>query len=531
LQPDELLLARDLLNKQIVDTQGMKVVRVNDLKLSQSGRQLRLLGAEVGVRGLLRSLSPMLEKFAMGITKLFGSPMEERIIAWNYMELVDRDLSNVKLSVTHKRLHELHPADVADILEQLDPQQRAKVFDHLDAQQAAQTMSELGDEFQTDIIGEMAESEASELLASMDPDDAADILGDLPYEKAEKLLWLMGVQDQRRIRALLGYKDKTAGGIMTPETVTVSEDATVAEVIEKIRTLSENEDLETVHYVYLLGQTGELSGALSLRSLVLATPDTKAAALATRDLVTAGPDTDQEEVAELISKYDLLAVPVVDEGRHLLGIVTVDDAMDVIEEEHVEDLTIAGAGTLAGDEANTLANKLKWLLRRGMWLVLWTVVALMVLMSGGFALFASALVLVPFVLVFADNTVTLSINDLLDYDGTKSAQSTRRLLVRNTIIALLLAVIGIAAAVLLRGAFASAQINDTETWGILSALAAALITVVAVMLLAVLVTMRGRRQLDKGRSLSNTTTTLLIMLLSLGMQFALTYAFHGIIVL
>ena len=145
LQPEEVLLARDLLDRQIVDTQGMKVVRVNDLKLSESGSQLRLLGAEVGTRGILRGLSPLLEKAVVAISGLFGKRIDEKLIAWNYMDLLDRDLSEVQLSVTHKRLDELHPADVADILEQLDPQQRANVFRHLDDAQATEAVSEMED--------------------------------------------------------------------------------------------------------------------------------------------------------------------------------------------------------------------------------------------------------------------------------------------------------------------------------------------------------------------------------------------------
>ena len=130
LQPDEVLLARDLLDRQIVDTQGMKVVRVNDLKLSTSGSQLRLLGAEVGVRGILRGLAPWIERVALKLSKLFRKPLDEKIIAWNYMDLLDRNLSDVQLSVSHTRLDELHPADVADILEQLDPQQFPRETPH-----------------------------------------------------------------------------------------------------------------------------------------------------------------------------------------------------------------------------------------------------------------------------------------------------------------------------------------------------------------------------------------------------------------
>ncbi len=143
LQPDEVLLARDLMDRQIVDTQGLKVVRVNDLKLSQSGTQLRLLGAEVGVRGILRGLHPLLEKAVVNVAKLFHKKVDEQLIAWNYMDLLDRDLSEVQLSVTHRRLDELHPADVADILEQLDPQQRASVFAHLDDSRATEAISEM----------------------------------------------------------------------------------------------------------------------------------------------------------------------------------------------------------------------------------------------------------------------------------------------------------------------------------------------------------------------------------------------------
>ena len=238
LQPEEILLARDLLNRQIVDTQGMKVVRVNDLKLSISGTQLRLLGAEVGARGILRGLAPWLERAVVAVAKVFGKKIDEQIIAWNYMDLLDRDLSEVQLSVTHKRLDELHPADVADILEQLDPQQRANVFQHLDDAQATEAISEMDDEYQADFIEDLDDARAAGLLGDMDPDDAADIVRDLSYEKAETLLRLMGVEDATEIRRLLGYKDGTAGGMMTTQFVAVKADNTVGETIEVLRELN-----------------------------------------------------------------------------------------------------------------------------------------------------------------------------------------------------------------------------------------------------------------------------------------------------
>lgn len=334
LQPAEVLLARDLLNRQIVDTQGMKVVRVNDLKLSISGSQLRLLGAEVGMRGILRGLAPWVEKAVCAVSKAFGHPIDERIIAWNYMDLLDRDLSKVQLSVTHTRLEELHPADVADILEQLDPKQRANVFKHLDDAQAGEAITEMEDEFQADIIEGLDERRASRLLRDMDPDDAADIVGDLPYEKAETLLRLMGVESAAEIRQLLGYKEDTAGGLMTTQYVAMHASDTVEETTEVLRALEE--DHPTVSYVYVLDEYDKLVGVLSLRTLVLAQSQTQLSNIMFDELITSLPETPEDELAADISKYDLLAMPVVDESGRLLGIVTVDDAMEVIEDDAEE---------------------------------------------------------------------------------------------------------------------------------------------------------------------------------------------------
>ncbi len=331
LQPDEVLLARDLLNRQIVDTQGMKVVRVNDLKLSVSGQQLRLLGAEVGIRGILRGLAPWVENAVCAVAKVFGKRVHEQIIAWNYMDLLDRDLSKVQLSVSHTRLQELHPADIADILEQLDPGQRANVFQHLDDAHAGDAISEMEDEYQADVLDDLDEARASKLLGDMDPDDAADIVRDLPYGKAEELLRLMGMEDAAEIRRLLGYRDETAGGMMTTQFVSMHEEDTVGDAINMLRELPE--DFPTIHYLYVLDTYDKLVGVLSLRTLVLAHNNTKLKSVMFDDLITALPDEAEEDVAADISKYDLLAIPVVDEHGCMLGIVTFDDAFDVIEDD------------------------------------------------------------------------------------------------------------------------------------------------------------------------------------------------------
>ena len=425
LQPDEVLLARDLMSKQIVDTQGMKVVRVNDLKLSESRNQLRLLGAEVGTRGILRGISPAFERFVAGAAKLVGSELPENLIAWNYMDLLDRDLSQVKLSVTHKRLHELHPADVADILEKLSPNQRARVFDHLDNEQAADTISELEDELQADVIDDLSERRASDLLAEMDPDDAADIIGDLPYDKAETLLRLMGVKESSVIRSLLGYKEKTAGGIMTPEVTTVTEDMTVQQVIEQLR--AEAGEHESIYYVYVVEGDCRLAGVISLRDLLLASPETTIATIAERDLFSAHVDDDQEDVAEQMSKYDLLALPVVDETGKLLGIVTVDDALDVLEEESAEDLALA-----TGHSESRLSEVGSWLGATTNWLVTWIVTGLV--MAGAIsyfvrfeAVFVVAALFVPLVMRASDQVAGHSLGLLIDPRAEDGMQALQRL--------------------------------------------------------------------------------------------------------
>lgn len=418
LQPEEVLIARDLLNKQIVDTRGMKVVRVNDLKLSDtSSSQLRLLGAEVGARGLLRSLSPAIEKIVVRVMRNFGKDIPERVIAWNYMDLLDRNLSNVKLSVTHKTLDELHPADIADIIEQLDPRLRGQVFAQLDDAQAAEAMAELNDDQAAEIMGDMAELDASRMLSEMDPDDAAELVSELDYAKAEKLLRLMGVKEQKAVRQLLGYKEDTAGRIMTSEAVLLPEDATVADAVEALRNL--DEDFETVHYIYLKDTEGRLSGLVTLRALVVAGSNTKLSDIAIEDdLIVASPEDDQEDVAENIAKYNLLAMPVVDDNRRLLGIVTVDDALDVLEEEHAEDLQIAGASS--GDsEGHRSMEGILWLMRNEMWFFVWmlSLIGLSALFSsqGWLNIFLLGAML-PVAIIAGNDAANHVTNSFIEYD-------------------------------------------------------------------------------------------------------------------
>ncbi len=374
LQPDEVLLARDIMNKQIVDTQGMKVVRVNDIKLSTTGEnQLRLLGAEVGARGLLRAIHPLLERVSVKVAKMLGKPLAEDIIAWSYMDLLERSTKQIKLSVSHKTLSELHPADIADIIEQLDPRLRTQVFAQLDTEQAAEAITELDDdELMTEMLEVLSDREASTMLATMDPDDAAALIEELDYEKAEKLLRLMGVKEEKAIRDLLGYEEDTAGRIMTNQFVALPATATVQDAIDALRGL--DEDFESIYYVYTTDAEGALTGVLSMRTLVVADHSDRLKDLAYRDVVWVAPDLDQELVADEMTKYDLVAIPVCDENRHILGIVTVDDALDVIAEEHAEDLQIAGV-SVNENSAGESTHAFSWFAQRQYWVVVWAIAA------------------------------------------------------------------------------------------------------------------------------------------------------------
>lgn len=453
LQPDEVLLARDILNKQIVDTQGLKVVRVNDIKLSSSGEnQLRLLGADVGARGLLRAVHPMVERVAAAVCKAVGKPLAEDIIAWSYMDLLERSTQQIKLSVSHKTLGELHPADIADIIEQLDPRLRSQVFAQLDTAQAAEAITELDDdELMTEMLEGLSDRDASSMLALMDPDDAAALIEELDYEKAEKLLRLMGVKEEKAIRKLLGFEEDTAGRIMTSEFVALPSTATVGDAIDAIRRL--DEDFESVYYVYTTDPAGVLTGVLSLRTLIVAEHDTRLRDLAYKDVVWVAPDLDQEQVTQEMTKYDLVAIPVCDENRHILGIVTFDDAMDVIAEEHQEDLQIAGLST--GESASgESVHSFTWFAQRQYWIVVWAIAACAIgaitveaqgtaqaiTMQGLSALMPIAIM--PVVLLAAMRMTAFVKNSFLEYDEREDeAKPYLGFFIKSTFIGIVLAAV------------------------------------------------------------------------------------------
>lgn len=519
LQPNELLLQRDLMNKQIVDTQGMKVVRVNDLKLSQTGDdQLRLLGAEVGVRGILRGIAPGIERLACAAAKALGNPIPERVIAWSYMDLLDRDLSQVKLSVTHKSLEDMHPADIADIIEQLDPKLRAQVFSQLDTANAAQAMSELEDEYQADVIDEMPERQASAMIAQMDPDDAADIIGALSYDKAEKLLNLMGVKEEKAIRQLLGYPRDTAGGIMTSEFVALAETATVADAKRRIAAL--DDDFESVFYVYTLDGDGKLTGVVSMRDLLISPDERPLRDVAYSDmLITVSPEDDQATVADEMNKYSLVGIPVVDEDGKLLGIVTVDDALDVMEDEHERDLALA-SGTRSEGAGGDRSSKLGWFLRRELWFAVWVALGAVLCHVLPAGLATLVLVFLPIVLLVADDMAVFASTYLMD-DGEQP--SLAGMVVRNLFTGLVMGALGwlLVSCAVWTGSL-PATFDHTLT---LATLTAAMATVVVLVALTAPYTKYIEKLLDDGKPTPGATAAVVCMVAGCALFVGLTFAF------
>jgi len=380
---DELLIKRDILDKQIVDTQGFRVVKVNDLKLAQIKKTARLVGVDIGLAALLRRLGWMPAVDLLG--RVAPVNLAERTVTWNYVEPIQTvrvtgqlapamagaavgsggTVPQVQLNVSRTKLADLHPADIADILEQLDLEEAGAMLDRLDSETAADTLSEVEYPLQSELLTELGPERASDLLERLAPDDAADILADIPAAEAERLLSLMPANESQPIRELLRYGAQTAGGIMTTEVLELAQEATVEEALVYLRRNSAH--LEMVYYLYIIDGERHLQGVVSLRQLVTAEPETRMQDLMDRDVIKVQTTTDQEEVAHVIAKYDLLAVPVVDAENHLVGLITVDDIIDVIHEEQAEDLSeIAGADVEESDEEEdfswrTTMQRFSWL--------------------------------------------------------------------------------------------------------------------------------------------------------------------------
>jgi magnesium transporter len=325
-RPDEIELRADLLDKQIVDIDGRKVVRVNDLGLDVVDGQLRLVAVDVGAAGLVRRLG--IEGPFRVLARNLHLPTPERYIDWEDVDPVETSIASIKLRVPHAGLTELHPADLASIIDQLAPRDRAGVLAALDDEAAADAIEEMEPDTQVEVLEGLTPARAADILEEMSPDDAADLVADLSDTTRRELLALMEGDEAEELSGLLAYPEDTAGGMMTTEFVAVPAELTAAATIDRLRELEP--DAETIYYVYVVDPAGRLVGVLSLRDLIVAPPTTPIGEVMIAEPVAVGLRADRDDVASVVARYNLLAVPVVDDGHRLVGIVTVDDAMDAV---------------------------------------------------------------------------------------------------------------------------------------------------------------------------------------------------------
>jgi magnesium transporter len=325
------LLERDLLDQQVIDVDGRKVVRVNDVDLheemSGSRAVLKIGSVDVGARGAVRRLLKGVVPNAALHALLRRIP--PKAIPWEFVDLIETDPSRrVKLKISHDRLAKLHPADIADIIEELAPDEREAVFETLDEEVAAEALEEVEPKLQKSIMESLDSERAADIVEEMDPDAAADLLADLPEERTEEILEEMQPEEREEISGLLEFEENTAAGRMTTEYIALAVDATVEEAIDALRNFEGG--VETVSTMFLVDSAGTLVAMVPLARLVLGQPTDALLSLAQEPLITCPPDAKENEVAELFDKYNLQTLPVVDENKKLVGVITSDDVISLL---------------------------------------------------------------------------------------------------------------------------------------------------------------------------------------------------------
>jgi len=325
---DELPLSERVMDRQVVDTEGRRVVRVNDLQIARIHDLFCLIGVDVGGRSLLRRLG--VERPAATIARFLHRGLPERVIPWENVAPLQQE-EPLRLRISRDKISQLPPADIAAILNDLDRRTSQALLARLDDETLADALEESPPDVQVAALSQLAPERAADILEEMGPDEAADLLADLPAETSARLLELMEDEDAGDVQTLLGYPEDSAGGIMTTEFTWVPTGLRVGDALDYLRQSPDAQDDEAMHYVYILDAEQRLRGIVSLRDLVMAPPDQSLEERADDSPLTVDPLTSQEDVAYLVAKYDLLAVPVVDAATdEMLGIVTVDDAIDTV---------------------------------------------------------------------------------------------------------------------------------------------------------------------------------------------------------
>jgi CBS domain-containing protein len=322
---DDIYLSRDVLDKQIIDTNGVRVVRVNDIELTRVDDSFYVANVDIGGLGLLRRMG--LAKRVQRLALRFNKTIPGSVIAWDHVELLHSE-QHMRLKFPKEKIAELHPADLAEIISDLNRLQGEELMGILDVKTLADTLENVEPDFQASLIENLSDEKVADVLKEMSPDEAADLLAELPKGRSKDLLELMEDDDAEDVRKLLTYSEDSAGGIMTTEYVALPPNVSAEEAIRILRETSS--EAETIFYLYVTDDEDYLLGVFSLSDLILAQPNTMITNFMHTKVVKVNLIDTQEKVAQLIAKYDLLAIPVVDDENKLHGIVTSDDALDKI---------------------------------------------------------------------------------------------------------------------------------------------------------------------------------------------------------
>ncbi len=329
-----LLLERDLLDQQIIDVHGRKVVRVNDVDIheeSSNGNIVLKIGAvDVGARGAMRRL--LKGVIPAGVLHPLLEKIPPRLIPWEFVDLIETDPARrVKLKISLDRLAKLHPADIADIVEDLAPAEREAVFETLDEEVAAETLEEIDPKMQVSILSSLDSERAADIVEEMDPDAAADLLGDMHPDASQEILTEMEPAERAEVAELMTFEEDTAAGRMTTEYMALRQNAKVEDAIEMLRNFEGG--LESLSTIYIIGDKDKLLGAVPLAKIALAPAGTPLMLLSTGHMTTVHPGADEKRVAELFDKYNLLTLPVIDDDGMLTGVITADDVINMLRKK------------------------------------------------------------------------------------------------------------------------------------------------------------------------------------------------------